>query len=93
MLSIAEKDFIRVGVDLNVRSDGRKRLDYRHFSVETGVLPQTNGSCRVQMNHDRTEILVGVKVEVTPIDSLTPKVGHISCNVEWYDSITKGVAD
>ncbi|OAY70071.1 Exosome complex component RRP42 [Ananas comosus] len=39
-LSEGEKHFIRGGIAQDLRSDGRKRLQFRSISVETGVIPQ-----------------------------------------------------
>lgn len=37
-ISPAEKYFIEHGVEHNVRNDGRGRLDYRHYTLETGIV-------------------------------------------------------
>ena len=37
-ISQAEKAYIEQGVEHNVRNDGREKLDYRHFSLETGII-------------------------------------------------------
>ena len=62
ILSNSEQDYILQGVIHNVRVDGRKRQDYRHVTIETGILSNTNGSARLQLN--KTSILVGIKVEI-----------------------------
>ena len=46
MLSPGEVKFIKGGVLDDIRADGRARLDFRPLSIETGLLPQTNGSAR-----------------------------------------------
>ncbi|MCE3215291.1 hypothetical protein HAX54_001700, partial [Datura stramonium] len=48
-LSVGEKNFIKGGIAQDLRNDGRKRLTYRPIYVETGVIPQANGSARVQV--------------------------------------------
>jgi exosome complex component RRP42 len=97
LISPAERDYIVSGVDCDIRSDGRSRLDYRQFKVETGVVAQANGSSRVVLGG--TEVLVGVKVE---IGNLTDEIsqnsaflqqqdlfpcpknrGKVVCSVEW----------
>ncbi|KAI9028503.1 ribosomal protein S5 domain 2-type protein [Hyaloraphidium curvatum] len=65
MISRAEADYIVTGVERNIRGDGRKRTDYRRFQVETGVVAQASGSCRLRL--DGTDVLVGIKVEVGSI--------------------------
>ncbi|XP_057962143.1 uncharacterized protein LOC131153709 [Malania oleifera] len=61
-LSAGEKLFIEGGIAQDLRSDGRKRLTYRPINVETGVIPQANGSARVRMG--ATEVIVSVKAEL-----------------------------
>ena len=39
-LSEGEKDFIRGGIAQDLRTDGRRRLQFRALSVQTGVIPQ-----------------------------------------------------
>lgn len=39
-LSLGEQNFIKGGIDQDLRTDGRKRLSYRPIFVETGVIPQ-----------------------------------------------------
>lgn len=59
-LSIGEKQFIEGGIAQDIRTDGRKRLVYRPIQVQTGVIPQANGSARVRMGG--TEVIASVKV-------------------------------
>ena len=42
-LSEGEKHFIRGGIAQDLRTDGRRRLQFRAISVETGVIPQVFG--------------------------------------------------
>lgn len=39
-LSLGEQNFIKGGIDQDLRTDGRKRLIYRPIFVETGIIPQ-----------------------------------------------------
>lgn len=64
-ISKAEIDYIVTGAERNIRGDGRKRTEYRRFHIETGVVAQASGSCRLRL--DGTDILVGIKVEVGSI--------------------------
>ena len=43
-LSEGEKHFIRGGIAQDIRTDGRRRLQFRALSVETGVIPQVGFS-------------------------------------------------
>lgn len=38
--SVGEQHFLKGGIAQELRTDGRKRLTYRHTYVETGVIPQ-----------------------------------------------------
>ena len=42
-LSPAERRFLEDGVRQGFRNDGRGLLDYRPYTVETGILPSTSG--------------------------------------------------
>ena len=46
-LSTSEREFVRDGVVEDVRSDGRRRVDFRRVHVQVGNIPQANGSSRV----------------------------------------------
>lgn len=83
-ISPSEVDFIIKGIDNDIRSDGRGRLDYRPLYLETGVLPHANGSARCQLG-DGTDVLVGVKAETMNLDltSTDQNLGRIEIDVEW----------
>ncbi|CAL1537140.1 unnamed protein product [Lymnaea stagnalis] len=74
-LSEAEKTFILHSMQDNFREDGRGCEDFRHMEVETGLISNTNGSARVRLAS--TDILVGVKVQLVPVDPNKPNVGRI----------------
>uniref|UniRef100_A0A0B7A1K3 Ribosomal RNA-processing protein 42 n=1 Tax=Arion vulgaris TaxID=1028688 RepID=A0A0B7A1K3_9EUPU len=59
----------------NFREDGRGSEDFRHMEVETGLISNTNGSARVRLAS--TDILVGVKVQLTPVNPKKPEDGRI----------------
>jgi len=79
-LSHSERLFIKKGVELNVRTDGRSRMDYRFFTVKTGVIPHANGSCRLKLG--RTDVLVSVKAELTKPETESPNLGKLICSVD-----------
>lgn len=81
-LSPGERLFVRDGVEVGLRSDGRGCLDARDFVVETGLVAQASGSARVVL--DTTDVLVGIKAEFGEPDSQTPDLGRVLCSVEWY---------
>jgi len=84
-LSAAEKAFIDHGVESNVRSDGRDRLSYRHFAIETGIVSQANGSVRLRLG-GVTDVVVGVKAELSRPEATTPNTGTIHFSVECCPS-------
>ena len=49
LLSSGERAFIVEGAAANVRSDGRSRLDYREFSLQTSVIPKVGVSRPIQL--------------------------------------------
>lgn len=79
-LSLGEKHFIQGGIAQDLRSDGRKRLTYRPICVETGVIPQANGSARVRMG--ATDVISSVKAELGKPSSLQPDKGKVTINVD-----------
>eukprot|EP00917_Polyrhabdina_sp_WS-2016_P009264 GHVP01020663.1.p1 GENE.GHVP01020663.1~~GHVP01020663.1.p1 ORF type:complete len:289 (-),score=30.72 GHVP01020663.1:975-1814(-) len=73
-ISNSERQFLSDGLLQGIRLDGRKLWDVRPYScVEKGVLNTCWGSSRLLQG--KTEILVGVKVEVVP--KLDPNAGRI----------------
>ncbi|XP_065876525.1 uncharacterized protein [Euphorbia lathyris] len=79
-LSVGEKHFINGGISQNLRSDGRKRETYRPIFVETGVIPQANGSARVRIG--ATEVIASVKAELGKPSALQPNKGKIAIFVD-----------
>ncbi len=64
----------------NKRLDGRKLGDYREIKVEMGVIEKAEGSARVLLG--KTEVLVGVKIEVGSPFPDTPDAGVMTVNAE-----------
>jgi len=79
-VSHSERLFIKKGVELNVRNDGRTRMDYRPFTIKTAVIPHSSGSCRLKLG--RTDILISVKAELTKPEIDAPKLGKLICSVD-----------
>jgi len=69
LISPSEKDFITKGIEADIRNDGRTRIAYRDFTIETGIVSQASGSCRLRLS--KTDVLIGVKVEIGDIISNT----------------------
>lgn len=84
-ISSSERKYIIEGTENNLRSDGRSRLDFRPFMVETGVIVTTNGSARVKL--DTTDVLVGIKIDVGEPLPEEPNKGRIDFSVDCCPSI------
>ncbi|KAL6046750.1 Exosome complex component RRP42, partial [Balamuthia mandrillaris] len=85
-VSSSEVAWVEKGVAMDLRSDGRGRLDYRHFTLETGVISQTNGSALLKL--DTTDVLVGVKVDLGEPKPEAPDQGILRFSVECSPSIS-----
>ena len=62
------------------RLDGRGPNDYREIQIESGFVERAEGSARVRLG--KTEILVGVKIEVGEPFPDTPNEGVLTVNAE-----------
>ncbi|XP_014666299.1 PREDICTED: exosome complex component RRP42-like [Priapulus caudatus] len=80
LLSEAEKMFIIHGVQDNLRVDGRSCDDYRHIELETDVVSSANGSARLKLS--QTDVLVGVKADLTTPPTDNPDVGTLEFFVD-----------
>ncbi|KAJ3255852.1 Exosome complex component RRP42 [Boothiomyces macroporosus] len=97
MISKVEKDYISKGIAAGIRNDGRGPNESRQLELETGIINQASGSCRVSVRGG-TEVLVGIKVSVGDIQELDTRdeeeeamknradVGRIVCSVECSPS-------
>ncbi|WZY96118.1 hypothetical protein YC2023_068447 [Brassica napus] len=78
--SVGEQHFLKGGIAQELRTDGRKRLAYRHTYVETGVIPQANGSARVRIGG--TDVIASVKAEIGRPSSLQPDKGKVAVFID-----------
>ncbi len=62
------------------RLDGRGLTDYREIRLEAGTIERAEGSARVRLG--KTEVLVGVKIEVGAPYSDRPNEGVLTVNAE-----------
>jgi exosome complex component RRP42 len=67
-------------ISLGKRLDERGLTDYREAQVETGVIEKAEGSARVRLG--KTEVLVGVKIEIGEPFSDVPNEGVLTVNAE-----------
>jgi exosome complex RNA-binding protein Rrp42 (RNase PH superfamily) len=92
LLSRAEQLFIREGIDMNIRSDGRERHDIRYFSVATNILPHTTSSVRCKLGN--TDVMAVISVELTtPTNEFTASLGDLHIHVNSYRSSYAGSSD
>jgi len=73
LLSEAEVDYLKRGVALGVRDDGRAAMQLRRVEVNTSVLPHSHGSARVahKASSPCGEVIAGVKFDVQVVDEMT----------------------
>lgn len=81
LLSEAEKIFILHGIQDNLRTDGRGCEDYRYMELETNIVQNTNGSARLRLSN--TDVLVGVKAELSDVNLDKPKEGWLEFFVDF----------
>ncbi len=62
------------------RLDGRGPNDYREIQIESGFIERAEGSARIRLG--KTEILVGVKIEIGEPFPDTPNEGVLTVNAE-----------
>jgi exosome complex component RRP42 len=62
------------------RFDGRKLDEFREIKIETGISKHAEGSARVRIG--KTEVLVGVKMDVATPFPDTPNQGNLMTNAE-----------
>lgn len=74
-LSAGEKQFMHGGIAQDLRSDGRQRLQFRPISIQTGVIPQANGSARVTLG--ATDVIASIKAELGKPAPLRPDKGKV----------------
>ncbi len=62
------------------RLDGRGLTDYREIELEVGVIERAEGSARVRLG--KTEVMVGIKIEVGQPFPDVPNEGVLTVNAE-----------
>lgn len=67
-------------IEKGKRLDGRELTDYRELKIEQGIIERAEGSARVLLG--KTEVVVGVKVEMGEPFSDTPNEGVLTVNAE-----------
>jgi exosome complex component RRP42 len=67
-------------IETGKRLDGRGLTDYREMKIEQGLIEKAEGSARIHLG--KTQILVGVKVEIGAPFPDTPNDGVLTVNAE-----------
>jgi exosome complex component RRP42 len=63
------------------RLDGRGLRDYRPIQIESGIISKAEGSARVRLG--KTEVVVGIKIELGEPFSDRPNEGVLTTNAEF----------
>ncbi|MEM0481194.1 MAG: exosome complex protein Rrp42 [Candidatus Aenigmatarchaeota archaeon] len=66
---------------LNKRLDGRDFLSFRNIEIEKEIIPKAEGSARVKLGN--TEVIAGVKVELSQPFPDNPNEGILIVNAEF----------
>ncbi len=67
-------------IDKGKRLDGRELTDYREIKLEQGIIERAEGSARTTLG--KTDILVGIKIEMGEPFPDTPNEGVLTVNAE-----------
>ncbi|XP_056154577.1 exosome complex component RRP42 [Lampris incognitus] len=86
LLSEAEKVYILQGIRDDLRVDGRSCEDYRLMEIETGVVPNTDGSSKVTLGN--SVILVGIKADIGKPKPVMPDEGYLEFFVDCSANAT-----
>jgi exosome complex component RRP42 len=62
------------------RLDGRELTEYREIKLEQGIIERAEGSARVRIG--KTEVMVGIKIELGEPFTDTPNEGVLTVNAE-----------
>ena len=75
-------------IDKGKRLDGRELTDYRELKIEQGIIEKAEGSARVLLG--KTEVVVGIKIEIGDPFSDTPNEGVLTVNAELVPLASPG---
>ncbi|RKP27785.1 ribosomal protein S5 domain 2-type protein [Syncephalis pseudoplumigaleata] len=88
LISVVERDFVERGVDLDLRTDGRGRNDYRLPRMEMNLVAQSDGSARCQLGGS-TDVLVSIRCELGQPEPTTGDRGRLAVSVECAPSASQ----
>jgi len=75
-------------IDEGKRLDGRELTEYREIRVEQGIIERAEGSARVRIG--KTEVVVGIKIEMGEPFLDTPNEGVLTVNAELVPLASPG---
>ena len=81
-ISPSELDYVTKSIQVGIRADGRKNIDYRQILISTNLVSQASGSCRAKIHE--TEVIVTIKLQIASIDE--PK---IKCSLDCSPNISR----
>ncbi len=81
MVSRIRRQQIAQLIDDGKRLDGRGLKDYRSTQIESGIIGKAEGSARVRLG--KTEVMVGVKIDIGEPFSDRPNEGVLTTNAEF----------
>jgi len=79
-------NYLERGLIDGIRADGRSRLDYRYFSIESSVIEAANGSASVTLGG--TRVIVTVKLELLSDNDSENFNDFINCSVDCLANIS-----
>ena len=87
-ISSAEKEYVRDGVQMNVRGDGRVNSSFRAVDIEDQVFPHVHGSSKVSIG-DSTDVLCSVKISVgePKVDARAQGILDIGIDVSQHTNV------
>lgn len=91
MISQSEIVYIQDGIKQGIRTDGRGCDALRPMTIDLGVVPTANGSCRVRSK--ACDVFVAIKCEIGVPDSVKPDQGIVNVSVEFGCSVIVRVSD
>jgi len=81
ILDKVKEEFVKDLVKKGKRPDGRQFMEYRPIKIETGIIPNAEGSALAEIGD--TKVLCGVKIDVLAPFADRPEEGVVMVNAEF----------
>ena len=85
MISESEIVYLQDGLKQGIRTDGRGCDAFRPLTIDMGIVPTANGSCRVRSRG--CDIFVAIKCDIGIPTAAEPDMGIINVSVEFGCSV------